>query len=334
MSDRIAHRGPDADRRLRLRRRDVRVHLGAPTAVDHRPVGGGGPAVHQGRPDARLQRRALQLPGAARRAGRVAASASGPARDTEVVLEAWRRWGPDALRAVPRDVRVRAARRATAAAVPGPRPARHQAAVLPAAGHGGVVFASELKALVAAVGPELAHRARRPGRVDPLLLGARAAAAPSTACDKLPPGSLGRVPAGRQLRRETVLARRRRRRRGRGRAAAPTCATVIEESVAAHLVADVPVSTFLCGGLDSSIVTVLAKRHDPGDRRVHDHLPGRGPAARGDARRRDLRAQGGRSSSASTCTRSRSPRTSSSCCRGSSTSSTSRSATRRRSTRC
>ena len=33
---------------------------------------------------------------------------------------------------------------------------------------------------------------------------------------------------------------------------------MIEESVAAHLVADVPVSSFLSGGLDSSIVTVLA----------------------------------------------------------------------------
>ena len=33
---------------------------------------------------------------------------------------------------------------------------------------------------------------------------------------------------------------------------------VIEESVAAHLVADVPVSSFLSGGLDSSIITVLA----------------------------------------------------------------------------
>ena len=33
---------------------------------------------------------------------------------------------------------------------------------------------------------------------------------------------------------------------------------VIEESVTAHLVADVPVSSFLSGGLDSSIVTVLA----------------------------------------------------------------------------
>jgi len=39
---------------------------------------------------------------------------------------------------------------------------------------------------------------------------------------------------------------------------------VIEDSVAAHLVADVPVSTFLSGGLDSSIVSVLAQRHNPG----------------------------------------------------------------------
>ncbi|MGH9028057.1 MAG: asparagine synthetase B family protein, partial [Acidimicrobiales bacterium] len=38
---------------------------------------------------------------------------------------------------------------------------------------------------------------------------------------------------------------------------------VVEESVAAHLVADVPVSSFLSGGLDSSIVSVLAKRADP-----------------------------------------------------------------------
>jgi len=38
---------------------------------------------------------------------------------------------------------------------------------------------------------------------------------------------------------------------------------VIKESVAAHLVSDVPVSTFLSGGLDSSIVTVLAHQTDP-----------------------------------------------------------------------
>lgn len=39
--------------------------------------------------------------------------------------------------------------------------------------------------------------------------------------------------------------------------------TTIEDSVAAHMTADVPVSTFLSGGLDSSILTVLAKRHNP-----------------------------------------------------------------------
>jgi len=37
---------------------------------------------------------------------------------------------------------------------------------------------------------------------------------------------------------------------------------VINESVDAHLVSDVPVSSFLSGGLDSSIVTVLAKQAD------------------------------------------------------------------------
>src|SRR5258706_16046098 len=37
---------------------------------------------------------------------------------------------------------------------------------------------------------------------------------------------------------------------------------VIEDSVAAHLVADVPISAFLSGGLDSSIVTVLAQRRN------------------------------------------------------------------------
>jgi asparagine synthase (glutamine-hydrolysing) len=45
-----------------------------------------------------------------------------------------------------------------------------------------------------------------------------------------------------------------------GQSAAPDLGRVIEESVAAHLVADVPVSSFLSGGLDSSIITVLAHR--------------------------------------------------------------------------
>jgi asparagine synthase (glutamine-hydrolysing) len=38
---------------------------------------------------------------------------------------------------------------------------------------------------------------------------------------------------------------------------------IVETSVKAHLVADVPVSAFLSGGLDSSIITALAKRSNP-----------------------------------------------------------------------
>ena len=38
---------------------------------------------------------------------------------------------------------------------------------------------------------------------------------------------------------------------------------MIEESITAHLVSDVPVSSFLSGGLDSSIITVLAHRANP-----------------------------------------------------------------------
>jgi len=43
----------------------------------------------------------------------------------------------------------------------------------------------------------------------------------------------------------------------------PDLRSVVEESVSAHLVADVPVASFLSGGLDSSLVTALAWRHDP-----------------------------------------------------------------------
>ena len=82
----------------------------------------------------------------------------------------------------------------------------------------GVVFASELKALVAAVGSGAADRARRPGGVDALLLGARAAVRHrrrAEASRRL----VGALPPGRELRGPALLARRRRGGRGRGRAA-------------------------------------------------------------------------------------------------------------------
>jgi asparagine synthase (glutamine-hydrolysing) len=37
---------------------------------------------------------------------------------------------------------------------------------------------------------------------------------------------------------------------------------IIEDSVQAHMIADVPVSTFLSGGLDSSLISILGRRHN------------------------------------------------------------------------
>ena len=126
----------------------------------------------------------------------------------------------------------------------------------------GVVFASELKALVAAVGPEL--------RIEP---GALVASmlyywVPEQRCAidrvrKLPGGSCARFrPDGRcsvqhYWRVAEVAAEA---------AAGPPAdlGQLLEESVSAHLISDVPVASFLSGGLDSSIVTVLANRATPG----------------------------------------------------------------------
>ena len=59
----------------------------------------------------------------------------------------------------------------------------------------------------------------------------------------------------------------------------------------AHLVADVPVSSFLSGGLDSSIVTVLAKQANPQIDAYTITFRARGPSARGHAGRCRLRPE-------------------------------------------
>jgi asparagine synthase (glutamine-hydrolysing) len=177
--------------------------------------------------------------------------------DTEVVLEAWRHWGPDAL---PRF------RGMFAFALFDERTgdlvlARDPFGIKPLyylSRGSGTVFASELKALVAAVGPEL--------RIDP---GALVASmlyywVPEQRCAidgvrKLPGGSWalfrpdGTMTLEHYWRVADVAARA-------ATGQAPDLGRVIEESVTAHLAADVPISSFLSGGLDSSIVTVLAHR--------------------------------------------------------------------------
>lgn len=180
--------------------------------------------------------------------------------DTEVVLEAWRRWGSGALSRFRGmfafalfDVR-------TGELVLG----RDQFGIKPLyflRREDGVVFASELKALVAAVGTEL--------RIEPGALVASMLYSwlPEQRCAiegvrKLPAGSWARFrPDG------TCMVRQYWRIADMALEAADgppvDLRQAIEESVSAHLVADVPVSSFLSGGLDSSIVTVLAHRANP-----------------------------------------------------------------------
>ncbi len=177
--------------------------------------------------------------------------------DTEVVLEAWRLWGADALRRFRGMFAFALADEATGELVLARDPLGIKPLYYLPRGDG-LLFASELKALVAAVGPEL--------RIEP---GALVASmlyywVPEQWCAiegvrKLPAGSWARIrPDGRlHLEHYWRIAEVAEQAAGDP---APDLGRVIEDSVAAHLVADVPVSSFLSGGLDSSIITVLAHR--------------------------------------------------------------------------
>ena len=81
---------------------------------------------------------------------------------------------------------------------------------------------------------------------------------------------------------------------------------VVEDSVGAHLVADVPVSSFLSGGLDSSIVTVLAKQANPQMWTPTPSPSGRRTIGSKPCRTTPSTPARSHSATASTCTRSRS----------------------------
>jgi asparagine synthase (glutamine-hydrolysing) len=180
--------------------------------------------------------------------------------DTEVVLEAWRHWGPACLRKF-RGMFAFAIFDAETGSL---FLARDHLGIKPLhfmRRKDGIVFASELKAIVAAYGAELA--------VEPsaLISSILYYWVPDRRCslagvEKLQPGTCAEFRADGTSHTKTyfdiaeVAA---------AAAAGPPVdlAQVIEASVSAHLVADVPVSSFLSGGLDSSIVTVLAKRANP-----------------------------------------------------------------------
>ncbi|WP_432589160.1 asparagine synthase (glutamine-hydrolyzing) [Streptomyces sp. HD1123-B1] len=185
--------------------------------------------------------------------------------DTEVLLEAWRRWGTDCLPRLRGMFAFGIFDERTGELVL----ARDQLGIKPLfllRRGAGLVFASELKALAAATGGSL--------EVDHATLVASLLYywVPDSRCafreaEKLPPGSWlrirpdGSVRRGRYWNLKDVAAEGRERARGGER---PDLAAIVEESTRRHLLSDVPVATFLSGGLDSSWLTALAARHQPG----------------------------------------------------------------------
>jgi asparagine synthase (glutamine-hydrolysing) len=260
MTDRIAHRGPDATGTWSHEDDRVAMHLGhlrlsiidLSTAANQPVTKDGLTIVYNGE---LYNYKELRADLKARGVRFVTES------DTEVVLEAWRAWGPEALRRFRGMFAFALADEAAGDLVLARDPLGIKPLYYLPRGEG-LLFASELKGIMAAVGTEL--------RINP---GAMVASmlyywVPDQQCAiegvrKLPPGSWARIlPDGRlsvqhywQIADVALEA-----------AAGPAAdlREVIKESVAAHLVADVPVSSFLSGGLDSSIVTVLAHQAGQG----------------------------------------------------------------------
>jgi asparagine synthase (glutamine-hydrolysing) len=259
MVERIAHRGPDAVGVREAALGETRLHLGhRRLSIIDLSVVSDQPFVKDGLwlsyngelYNYRELRATLQGEGV-----RFVTSS-----DTEVVLEALRRWGVDALRRFRGMFAFalfdeRSGSLLLARDPLGIKPLY----VLPRGD--GVLFASELKAIVSAVGPEL--------RVNPRALVASTlfyfVPEELTSLEgvfKLPAGSWARWERGNSTGphrywdsvQEARLA---------AQEPVADLASVIEESVTAHLVADVPVASFLSGGLDSSLVTAIAARRDP-----------------------------------------------------------------------
>ncbi|MFD7292208.1 asparagine synthase (glutamine-hydrolyzing) [Streptomyces sp. NPDC059897] len=262
LTDTLAHRGPDGSGRYGHPAGDGEVQLG------HRRLSiidlsetGAQPMVSDGL--------ALTYNGELYNAPELRAELEGAGArfrgtsDTEVLLEAWRRWGTDCLPRLRGMFAFGIFDERTGELVL----ARDQLGIKPLfllRRDGGLVFASELKALAAVT--DL--------RPDPSALVASLLYywVPDSRCafreaEKLQPGSWmrfrpdGRVERGRYWNLKDVASE------GRDRARAgeqPDLAAIVEESTKRHLMSDVPVATFLSGGLDSSYLTALAARHQPG----------------------------------------------------------------------
>ena len=254
----IAHRGPDADGMFETAATALPVRLGHRrlsiidlSADANQPFEKDGLVlVYNGEIyNYRTLRSELEAVGVAFRTS----------SDTEVLLEVWRRWGADGLKHLRGMFAFalfdRRSGRLTLARDPfGIKP------LFVARRGKGLAFASELKALTPALGGDLA--------LDPtaLISSLMYYWIPESHCvyrgvEKLPPGHVAEIDPDGAYRldcyydpadelipsayEEIGVDRLR---------------NVIEDSVAAHLVADVPVSAFLSGGLDSSLLVAIAAR--------------------------------------------------------------------------
>ncbi|MEU2655066.1 asparagine synthase (glutamine-hydrolyzing) [Streptomyces sp. NPDC007325] len=263
ITDVLAHRGPDGAGRYSHAAGDGEVHLGHRrlAVVDLSPTGAqpmasdGLVLTYNGELYNAPELRAELAAAGVRFRG---------TSDTEVLLEAWRRWGTGCLPRLRGMFAFGIFDERTGELVL----ARDQLGVKPLfllrRGEG-LVFASELKALSAATGGL---------DVDPAALVASLLYhwVPDSRCafreaEKLPPGSWLRIGPGGRVGRGTFWRLREVAAEGRERARSgelPDLAAVVEESTRRHLLSDVPVATFLSGGLDSSYLTALAARERPG----------------------------------------------------------------------
>jgi asparagine synthase (glutamine-hydrolysing) len=252
----LAHRGPDGSGRYSDVTRDVHLGHRRLSIIDLTETGAQ-PMVAEGLAltyngelyNAPALRRELEADGVRFRG----------TSDTEVLLRAWRRWGVDCL---PR------LRGMFAFAVFDERTgeltlARDQLGIKPlfyVERAGGLVFASELKALATELGDLTVNDAA-------LVASLLYYWVPDSRCAyreaaKLPPGSWLRIKPNGRTERGTYWSLREVAAEAQGNDV--DLAAVIEESTRAHMLSDVPVATFLSGGLDSSYLTALAARHSPG----------------------------------------------------------------------
>jgi asparagine synthase (glutamine-hydrolysing) len=257
----LAHRGPDGSGRYEHRVGDGDVHLGHRrlSIVDLTETGAQ-PMVADGL--------ALTYNGELYNAPelRVELEAAGVrfrgTSDTEVLLQAWRTWGLDCL---PR------LRGMFAFGVFDERTGemtlvRDQLGIKPlflVRRGKGVVFASELKALAGELGGSL--------KIDDAALVASLLYywVPDSRCafteaEKLPPGSWLRIRPDGQVDKGTYYSLRQVAEEGAQVTEMPDLDAIVADSTKRHLLSDVPVATFLSGGLDSSYLTAIAARHQPG----------------------------------------------------------------------